>query len=43
MDVDIHEAAAHLGVTESAVQRRLRAGTLEGRRKRIASVGLRSV
>ena len=37
MDVDIHEAAVRLGVSESAVRRRLRVGTLEGRRERIAS------
>ena len=33
MEVDIHEAAARLGVSESAVRRRLRTGTMEGRRK----------
>jgi len=37
MEVDIREAAVRLGVTESAVRRRLRAGTLEGRQERIAS------
>ena len=37
MNVDIHEAAARLGVSESAVRRRLRVGTLEGRRERISS------
>jgi len=37
MDVDIHEAAVRLGVSESAVRRRLRVGTLKGRRERIAS------
>jgi len=37
MEVDIHEAAARLGVSESAVRRRLRTGTLEGSRKRTAS------
>ena len=37
MEVDIREAAVRLGVTESAVRRRLGAGTLEGRQERIAS------
>ena len=37
MEVDIREAAVRLGVSESAVCRRLRVGTLEGRRERSAS------
>lgn len=37
MEVTIQEAAKHLGVSESAVRRRLRAGTMEGRQERIAS------
>lgn len=37
MEVTIQEAAERLGVSESAVRRRLRVGTLDGRRDRIAS------